>query len=125
LPNTPAIYAFFENGQPVYVGRSGKKNGLKKRIGNHTQKNHHQASFVYKLTCLELGLPRIYKAGSGGTRAERMSDPNFQNEFALRRQRLFNMQVRYVEVHDDIDQYLLELYASIEFGLDLSGFSTH
>lgn len=125
IPSIPAIYAFFENEAPCYVGRSGDKQKLRKRIGNHQRSTHNAASFVYKRTCKALGLGRVYKKGSGGTREERMQDPDFLAEFGRQRDALLTMQVRFVEIHDPIDQYLFELYATLRFGLDTEGFGTH
>lgn len=125
IPSVAAIYAFYDGDTVCYVGRSGDKQKLRKRIKNHQGLTHNAASYVYKRTCVQLGLLRVYKKGEGGTRSERMNDSAFREEFLRQRDILLKMSVRYVEIDDQIDQYLFELYATLHFGLDTSGFGTH
>ena len=52
-------------------------------------------------------------------------DPSFEPEFARQIALVKTMQVRFVEVFDPLAQYLLELYAHLEWGLPLDEFDTH
>lgn len=40
-------------------------------------------------------------------------------------EKIRQMQFRFLEVEDPVDQHLLELYATMELCLELSGFNTH
>lgn len=125
IPEIPAIYALYEQDRPCYVGRSGPRQRLRRRIANHQRPNFNAASFAYKRTRLELGLPRSYKRGSGHTKSERRDNLDFVALFNVHRQRIAGMTLKFVQIDDQIDQYLFELYATLELGLDLSGFETH
>jgi hypothetical protein len=125
IPEVPAIYALIEGLEPCYVGRSGPNQKLRKRIENHQRPSFQAASYAYKRTCLELGLGRSYRRGSGHTRAERRANPQFVAAFDRHRAMVAQMTVKFVRIDDPIYQYLFELYATMRFGLDLSGFETH
>ncbi len=54
-----------------------------------------------------------------------MKDPNFVAEFQRQIASTKTMEVRFVELADPVLQYLLELYACMEWGLPLDEFDTH
>jgi len=60
-----------------------------------------------------------------GSRGALAKDPSFEPEFARQIALVKTMQVRFVEVFDPLAQYLLELYAHLEWGLPLDEFDTH
>ena len=54
-----------------------------------------------------------------------MSDSEFRAEFDKQRERLHAFGIKYLVVQDPIDQYLLELYAALEYKTSLSEFDNH
>jgi GIY-YIG catalytic domain len=113
------IYAFFENGTPQYVGRTGN---LQQRLRSHIAANY-TATFAFKMARRKLGLPATYN--KVGARAQLQDDPIFRPEFLRQIERVKAMQVRYVEIADPVHQYLVELCAHLEYALPLDEFDTH
>lgn len=114
------VYVFFEEGRAVHVGRT---RNLAQRLRAHITRSHHSASFAFKRARRELGLSATYMAK--GSRGELAKDPIFAAAFHRHIELLRNMGVRFVEVPDPLQQYLLELYAHLEYGLQLDEFNTH
>jgi predicted GIY-YIG superfamily endonuclease len=120
-PQSPAIYVFFEDGKALHVGRTNK---LRQRIVGHRRQSHYSATFAFKETRRATeNLEATYQAA--GSRAALMKDPEFRAEFDKQRERLQAFGIKYLVVQDPIDQYLLELYAALEYKTSLSEFDNH
>ena len=120
-PQSPAIYVFFEDKKPIHVGRTNK---LRQRILGHRGQNHYSATFAFKETRrLTDNLKASYK--QKGSRAALMGDPLFRGEFDKQRERLGKFGIKYLVVENPIDQYLLELYAALEYQTSLTEFDNH
>ena len=98
------IYVFYENGKPLYVGRS---NNLTARIEGHGAAGGTQygATFAFKLLKEKVG----EKNCQGKTRREIQAA--FKDEYRTQRTRVRNMDVRVVEVTDQVEQSIFEIYA--------------
>jgi hypothetical protein len=120
FPKSPAIYVFYFENIPVHVGRT--KN-LQQRLRGHVANSHYSASFAFKRARAETGIKATYRKGEG--RADLLADPLFADAFAKALSEVADMQIRYLEVPNPIDQYLLELYAALELKTSLSEFETH
>ena len=118
--NVAGIYVLFENGEAVHVGRTRK---VRNRLRSHMTANHNSASFAFKRARRELNIPASYKAES--SRAVLQADEIFGDCFRRHVDAVKTMTVQFLEVGDPIDQYLLELYATLEFGLPTDEFDTH
>jgi hypothetical protein len=116
----PGVYVFLEDDVPVHAGRTRNLAG---RLRGHISKSHFSASFAFKRTRREQGKVATYV--SSGSRSELAKDPIFRQAFYRQIDLIKGMSVRFVEVHDPVQQYLLELYAHLEFGLPLDEFDTH
>ncbi|QUJ77084.1 GIY-YIG nuclease family protein [Sulfitobacter albidus] len=118
----PGIYILYENGSPVYVGRTRNLQG---RLRAHVTKSHNSASFALKRT--RSLHPEIRNASYSGTnsRKEIVKHPVYGRTFELQIAAIKAMQFRFIEVADPIEQYFLELFATMELRLDISGFDTH
>lgn len=116
----PGVYVFLENGNPVHVGRT---RNLKNRLRGHISRNHNSASFAFKRTRYILKKFATYVAL--GSRGDLLSDEVFATEFYQQISHVKAMDVRFLELNDPIKQYLLELYAHLEYGLPLDEFDTH
>lgn len=114
------VYAFFYEDKAVYVGRT---RNLLNRLRGHVRPNHNSATFAFKQTRLKLKRVATYKREGG--RAELVKDAQFGPEFNRQIELVKEMDVHFVEVKNPITQYLLELYAHLEWGLPLDEFDTH
>jgi hypothetical protein len=120
-PQSPAIYVFFEDKRALHVGRTNK---LRQRILGHRGQSHYSATFVFKETRrLTDNLKASYK--KTGSRAELMKDPIFRGEFDKQRERLSRFGIKFLVVENPVDQYLLELYAALEYKTSLTEFDNH
>jgi hypothetical protein len=120
LKGKAGVYAFFENGVAVHVGRTRNLQG---RLRGHITRSHYSASFAFKRTRRALKLGATYE--SEGSRDALMKDTKFGSEFDRQIACVKAMDVRFIEVADPLTQYLLELYAHLEWNLPLDEFDTH
>jgi predicted GIY-YIG superfamily endonuclease len=120
IPNK-GIYVFYENEEPIYVGRS---NRMKDRIQEHGRKSsyHNSATFAFILAkeiANEQGID-INK-----TRNALESDSTFRNIFLEQKERVSGMKVRVIEINDPIIQTIFEVYVSMELNTEYNDFDTH
>ena len=120
-PKSPAIYVFFEGERPIHVGRT---RNLRQRISGHVSSSHYSASFAFKETRkVTENIKASYK--SAGSRSSLFEQPDFRSEFDKQIHRLRECNIKFLVVNDPVDQYLLELYAALEYGTSLTEFDTH
>ena len=116
----PGIYVLFEDDAPVHVGRT---RNLRKRLHGHCSESHWHASFAFKRARTDTGMFADYKPGN--SRPKLAHDPVFRPAFLSQVARVRTMHYRFLEVTDPVEQYLLELYAAMEFGTSMDEFDTH
>lgn len=116
----PGIYVFFDGDTPVHAGRTRNLGG---RLRGHVTKSHYSASFAFK--CARRALNMIATYTPEGSRAFLAKDEVFRPEFHRQVERVKGLSVRFIEVADPVQQYVLELYACLELGLPLDEFETH
>ena len=111
------VYAFYENGEPIYVGRS---NNMGRRIREHGAggSGRHSATFAFKLLREALNDPE--------DRAEDIEKAH-EDEYRQQRERIRAMTFRAVAVSDQLEQTLFEIYAVIQMGTAprYNDFETH
>ena len=116
------VYVFYENGKPLYVGRS---NRLKGRIQEHGRpsSDHYSATLAFSMAKEEVK----YKRNEHRlvTRNELEKAPGFEKAFFLARKQVAEMQVKAVEIEDQITQALFEIYAALTLNTQYNDFSTH
>ena len=120
IPNK-GIYVFYENEEPIYVGRS---NRMKDRIQEHGRKSsyHNSATFAFILAkeiANEQGID-INK-----TRNALESNSTFSDIFLEQKERVSGMKVRVIEINDPIIQTIFEVYVSMELNTEYNDFDTH
>lgn len=115
------VYLFSEGPRHLYVGRS---NTLRQRYHRHFT-HPRGAAFAFLLARKETGRKRNYKKGSGGTRAELMSDPVFRTAFDNARKRMREMDYRCVGEDDPTRQALLEIYCATVLNTAYNDFDNH
>jgi len=114
------VYAFFEAGRCLYVGRS---NRLRKRLRDHVAVQPEKAAFAFRLARKETGRTATYRAGEG--RSALFADPAFRRVFDDQVERIMAMGIRYAEERDPLRQTLLEIYCIRAFAASENDFETH
>ncbi len=111
------IYVLYENGEPIYVGRS---NNMRRRIQDHgaDSSDWHSATFAFKLLREALNDPK--------GKAEDIAKDN-KEEYRRQRERVRAMTFRAVSITDQLEQTLFETYTIIEMGIasKYNDFETH
>ena len=115
-----AIYIIWIEGKAVHVGRTRNLQG---RVRGHVSNSHYSASFAFKQARRTLSIAASYTPEN--SRSALFARADFYAEFAKHRAVLQASEVTFLEVNNPIDQYLLELYAAMELGLELDEFDTH
>jgi hypothetical protein len=109
LPNR-GIYVFYENGRPVYVGRT---NRMRDRLHEHGRisSGHFSATFAFNLAKED---PRAKDVVLSQQRKNLEKDPLFSKIFSEAKDRVARMEVRTIEIQDPVVQTLFEVYAALE-----------
>lgn len=118
------IYLFSEGEKHLYVGRT---NTMRERLQNHCRPSsrHGSATFAFRLARELTGnLVAIYKQGVG-SRQYLGNDPDFKNVFTCQKERIRNMNVRYVSESDPTRQALLEMYVAVSLATPYNDFDNH
>jgi predicted GIY-YIG superfamily endonuclease len=122
MPNR-GIYLFSEGNDHLYVGRT---NRLRQRLSEHCRKSstHNSAPFAFLLARAACEMKSAsYKAQRSRTDLEKHEV--FGPAFVAAKNRVSNMDVRFVEEADPLRQALLEMYASIALGTPNNSFDNH
>lgn len=108
------VYCLFENGSPLYVGRTDHfTNRLKQHCARKAPPNHAALAFKLAKECHKERYPKY--AGSN-TQNGLMEECSFRVCFAIAKARVAQMRVRYVKESNDPEQALLEIYCSVALG---------
>ncbi len=111
------VYVFYENSDPIYVGRS---NNIRNRIRDHgaDSSDRNSATFAFKLLRQALNEPK--------GKAEDIETAH-REEYRQQRERIRAMTFRAVSITDQLEQTLFEIYAIIEMGTapKSNDFQTH
>lgn len=115
------IYVFYENGYPIYVGRT---NRMKERIKEHGRRSSTQnsAPFAFNLAkkaAAEKGI------NTNNSRVELERDSTFAELFSQAKERVSRMSIHVIEISDPIMQTIFEVYASMELKTEFNDFDTH
>jgi hypothetical protein len=105
------IYMFSEDKRHLYVGKS---DNLRRRLHLHTRPGaqHNQATFAFRITREQFGIQRpSYR--TEGSRPDLVRGLRFNAAFLKAKERVRNMEVRFVPVEDAILQTLLEVYVAM------------
>ncbi|PJJ09813.1 GIY-YIG catalytic domain-containing protein [Flavobacterium sp. 1] len=111
LPKYRGIYAFYENGKPIYVGRA---NNIRKRIQWHTRESSgsESASFAFNLAKMEYAK----KSEITLQRKQLMQIEEFIEIFRKHKLNLTNIEFRCIAVENDILQTMFEPYLAFKLG---------
>ncbi len=116
------IYVFFEDNKPIYVGRS---NRLKKRLKEHSQRSsdHYSATLAFRIAKQILYKPQ--KKGGKQTNEQLMENKDFVEGFEAAKDRIAKAKIRFIEIEDQIEQAMFEIYASLALNTEFNDFNTH
>lgn len=120
---THGVYLFSEAEVHLYVGRS---NRLRKRMCDHARASSPgtKSAFAFQLAREATGkITASYKVE--GSRKELMKDQLFVAEFVKAKQRVAQMDLRYVEIIDPVRQTLFEVYAAMTLKTPYNSFDNH
>ena len=123
LMNAPSggVYLFTENGKHLYVGRTKRK--ISKRVRGHVS-TAKDCPFAFRLARETVGKTVADYSGDH-TRDKLLADPAFAHAYAAAKDRLREMDVRWVAEDDPIRQALLEIYVSVVLQTPYNDFDTH
>lgn len=109
-------YVFLENNKPIYVGISRKV--ISRLVQHLNYDSHYSASLVYRMA--KGACPHNMK------RDQAMNDKIFQIAFAEEQKRLQKMSFVTIEIDNDLELYLFEVYASMQLDTGTwNSFRTH
>ena len=112
----PGCYVFLDGEDPVYVGIS--RSVLKRLVQHLNFDSHYSASLVYRMATEDY--PHEMK------RDQAMRDEQFREIFFSAQDRLRNMNVAYVEINNDLELYVFEVFAAMKLDTDTwNTFRTH
>jgi hypothetical protein len=117
------IYLFSEGSSHLYVGRS---DNLRNRLGLHCRpgSQHNQATFAFRMARQQTGnLKAAYTAK--GSRSALVKDPYFLEIFNRNKEKINNMDLRFVEEADPTKQAVLEIYIATVLETPFNDFENH
>jgi hypothetical protein len=115
------VYLFSEGTRHLYAGRT---NGLRARLQGHVRDSHNTATLAFLIARIETGnLKASYKPR--GSRADLLRAPIFRAAFNRARERIRQMDIRYVQESDPVRQALLEIYVALASGAQHNSFDNH
>lgn len=117
------VYLFSEGEKHLYVGRT---NTIRKRLQNHCRPSsgHNSATFAFRLARELTGLNQATYTAKG-SRSALENDLVFGPVFIKQKQRVRNMQVRFVAEPEPMRQALLEMYVAVSLGTPHNDFDNH
>ena len=148
------IYVFYENSQPMYVGRSDR---LGERLHQHSRPSSGEtsASFAFNIAreqfirefredfifeyvellkaelgereaLLKLLTTPLDTLEPGSIRRKTLQEiPAFILRFSKAKKRVRNMTIRVVEIRDPIEQTIFEVYVHMKLGTPFNSFENH
>ncbi len=116
------VYVFYREGKPLYVGRS---NRLKERIQEHGRpsSDHYSATLAFNIAKEMVNYKRNEHRVT--TRNDLEKAPGFEKAFFLARKQVAEMQVKVIEIKDQITQALFEIYTALTLNTKYNDFGTH
>ena len=116
------VYVFFEDNKPIYVGRS---NRLKERLKEHSQKgaDHYSATLAFKIA--KQNNSTLQGKERKQTSEQLMKNRDFVEEFEAAKNRIARTKIRFIEIEDQIEQAMFEIYAHLALNTRYNDFRTH
>jgi hypothetical protein len=117
------VYLISENGNPIFVGRTNRmRSRLKEQC--RLSSNHNTASLAFKIA-RKATIHKKATYTSDNSREALEKDASFKAEFEFVKQRLSDMEVKFIEETDPLRQCLLQIYVALATGAKYNDFDTH
>ncbi len=115
------VYMFIERDKPIYIGRT---NRMRARLSEHGSKSagHNDASFAFRIA---KELAEKDGINIKRKRNELVHDTEFYKIFKIAKDRVSKMNIKCIEIEDQVDQTLFEVYASIVLKTPYNDFKNH
>ncbi len=133
-PITPGVYLFSEVGRHLYVGRTGKTeravragkpsaSGFRARLTGHCRPSSGLSSATF---AIRLALEQAMREGIpiAVPRGELLADPRFPALFIAAKERITAMEFRVLEIEDDRESAVFEVYAAYMLKTPYNSFAT-
>jgi len=117
---TSGVYLFSEGSTSLYAGRTKRMVGA--RIRDHFS-TALDCPFAWLLAREATGRKATYRRE--GSRTALLADPSFRAAYERAKDRIRNMDVRYVHESDPVRQALLEIYVALATEARYNDFDTH
>ena len=113
------VYVFFEVNKAIYVGRS---NRLKERLKEHSQRSavHNSATLAIRMAKRNISTQQKKK-----TTKQLMEDSNFVKKFEVAKNRIARTEIRFIDIKDQAEQAMFEMYAILALKTEFNDFGTH
>lgn len=122
FPFKGGIYVLYENGKPMYVGRTKRQIAKRVLIHGRACSKHNAASFAFLLAKEQA---RQEGVNLSRTRKELEDDEKFSAIFSRQKERISKMKVKSVQIADPETQAIFEIYASKMLETKYNDFNTH
>ena len=118
LPDNAGIYVLYENGEPMYVGRSDK---LADRLLSHGRPSSGSESATFAFNLARAECPSFATM----SRRHLLRNEGFRQRFDSAKERVRRMEVRVVGLADPIEQTIFEVYAHMKLDTPFNSFENH
>jgi hypothetical protein len=128
------VYLFTEGDRHMYVGRTGRTersiqsgkpsaSGFRKRLAGHSTPGAelNTASFALRLAMEDAANEGLEVPAA---RKDRLEVPRFVELFSAAKERITAMEFRTVDIDDDRESYVFELYAAFVLDTPYNSFAT-
>jgi len=116
------VYVFSEGDKAIYVGRS---NRMKQRLKEHSQRgsDRYSATLAFKIAKQEYFSSHRVKKRE--TNEQLKESPIFCKKFDAAKDRIAKARIRFIEIEDQVEQTIFEVYAALALDTELNDFGTH
>ena len=118
LPARKGVYVLYEQGKPMYVGRS---DNLADRLLEHGRPSGDSETATFAFNIAKQDFP----GPASMSRKDLQRSKGFKPLFDAAKERVRKMQVRVVDVEDSIEQSILEVYAHMALDTPFNSFENH
>ena len=118
LPASKGVYVLYEQGKPMYVGRS---DNLADRLLKHGRPSGDSETATFAFNIAKEQFPGPASMSRKGLQRTK----GFKSLFDATKERVRRMQVRVVDVEDPIEQTILEVCAHLALHTQFNSFDNH
>ena len=121
-PVNAGIYVLYEDGKPIYVGRSDR---LKERLLEHGQPSNRRETATLAFRIAKVDFQEKHPEDSSSSMGDLASHLEFVPLFDAAKLRVSRMGIRAVGIQDPIEQTIFEIYAHLKLKTEHNSFENH